>query len=184
MQIFFIIIIICRKSSVLFFLCNFRHRIFACVFFSHRVLDCRAQYMQLLPFFSHLATDEKNQQKAIRTTHILLELKHNMTGAEEESYDSCFVSIYLQIRMTGWESSSEGSSIPCCGRKEKYTCCLLPRKTLASTKPLVSPNTKKNNTLLMLYYWQLSYKIINPTTVALLENMLMISALAEHLQHP
>lgn len=60
---FFIIIIICRKSSVLFFLCHFRHRIFACVFFSHRVLDCRAQYMQLLPFFSHLATDEKTNKK-------------------------------------------------------------------------------------------------------------------------
>lgn len=49
----------------------------------------------------------------------------------------------LQIRMAGRESSLEDGSSPCCGRKVKSTCCLLPRKTSASTKPPVSQNKKQ-----------------------------------------
>lgn len=49
---------------------------------------------------------------------------------------------HLQIKKAGWESFLEGWTTPCCGRKVKSTCCLLQRRTLASTKPPVSRQAK------------------------------------------
>ncbi|TNN22435.1 hypothetical protein EYF80_067451 [Liparis tanakae] len=48
----------------------------------------------------------------------------------------------FQIRTAGWESSPEGWSTRCCGRKEKSSSFRSPRKTSASTKHPVSPGGK------------------------------------------